>query len=229
MILFSNVQKKYGDHQVLHDINFHIKPGGFVCIIGKSGVGKSTIAHMMMGGELPSEGKIMVKGAVVPLLSADELQRFRQGIGVIFQDFKLLEEKTVFENIAFALQVTGEPEKNILKKVYDALETVGLMDHMNKFPTYLSGGERQRVAIARAIVHQPSLLIADEPTGNLDPENTAQIAQLLVKLNKEYGVTVVLTTHDPFLVKEVSPRILVLEEGVITKDLPPGTLFPSYG
>lgn len=228
MILFANVQKKFGDHQVLKDINFHIESGGFVCIIGKSGVGKSTIAHMMIGGELPTSGKVMVKQEIVPMLSPRKLQKFRQGLGMIFQDFKLLEEKTVFENIAFALHVTGEKEKNISQKVYNALETVDMLDHKDDFPMYLSGGERQRVAIARAIVHQPSLLIADEPTGNLDPENTSQIAQLLLKLNKEYGVTIVLTTHDPHLVKEVSPRILVLEQGVITKDLPSGTLFPSY-
>lgn len=224
MITFSDVTKYFGKHQVLKGVNFHIEQGEFVALIGKSGVGKSTLSHMILGAEAPTSGKVMVKGELIPSLSAKKLQRFRQTIGVIFQDFKLLEEKTVFENVAFALEVTGEPQNLIMQKVYNALETVDMLKAKDKIPSHISGGERQRVAIARAIVHEPDIIIADEPTGNLDPENTSQIANLLTTLNKKNGVTIVLTTHDPSLVKEVAPRILVMEEGIITKDLEPGSL-----
>lgn len=228
MIIFSEVVKQFKQNKVLNGISFHITKGEFACLIGKSGAGKSSIMHLIIGADTPTSGKIMVKGEMVSELSRHDLQIFRRGIGVVFQDYKLLEEKTLFENVAFPLQVTDENKKSITQKTYEALETVGMLDLKERYPNALSGGEKQRIAIARAIVHNPKLLIADEPTGNLDPENTSIIAQLLLKLNKEKGTTIVLTTHNPALVKEISPRILTVENGVITKDLPVGTLFPNY-
>lgn len=228
MIIFSEVVKQFKQNKVLNGISFHITKGEFACLIGKSGAGKSSVMHLIIGADTQTSGKIMVKGEMVSELSRHDLQIFRRGIGVVFQDYKLLEEKTLFENVAFPLQVTDENKESITQKTYEALETVGMLDLKDRYPNALSGGEKQRIAIARAIVHNPKLLIADEPTGNLDPENTSIIAQLLLKLNQEKGTTIVLTTHNPALVKEISPRILTVENGVITKDLPVGTLFPNY-
>ncbi len=228
MIIFSEVSKVFDKNPVLKGVTFHIKKGEFTCLIGKSGVGKSTIMHLMIGAETPTSGKIMVKGQMVHSLGAHQMQLFRREIGVVFQDYKLLDDKTLLENVSFPLEVIGENPEIIAQKAYEALEIVGMLDLKNRYPNALSGGEKQRIAIARAMVHSPDLLIADEPTGNLDPENTSLIAQLLLKLNKEKGITIVLTTHDPSLVREVSPRILTVEDGVIGKDLPIGTLFPNY-
>ncbi len=228
MILLSEISKVFDKNVVLKDITFQIKKGEFVCIIGKSGAGKSTIAHIMIGAEAPSSGKIMIQGEMISELDKEKIQMFRRGIGVVFQDYKLLDEKTLYENVAFPLEVTDFPKSEIPKKVHEALSTVGMVDFKHRYPSALSGGEKQRIAIARAIVHSPELVIADEPTGNLDPENTSVIAQLLKKLNKERGTTIVLTTHDPSLVRETSPRILTVENGIIGKDLPSGTLFPKY-
>ena len=227
MIIFSEVSKIFDKNVVLENVTFQIKKGEFACLIGKSGVGKSTIMHLMIGAEAPTSGKIMVRREMISSLDREKIQLFRRGIGVVFQDYKLLDEKTLYENVAFPLEVIGVSSPEISKKTKIALETVGMFDMRNRYPEALSGGEKQRIAIARAIVHAPELLIADEPTGNLDPENTSLIAQLLLKLNKN-GTTVVLTTHDPALVREVSPRILTVERGIIGKDLPVGTLFPNY-
>lgn len=228
MIIFSEITKTFKTNPVLKGVTFQVQKGEFACLIGKSGAGKSTIMHLMMGAEKPTSGKIMVKNQMITDLDTDEMQIFRRQIGVVFQDYKLLNDKTLFENVAFPLEVTGEKSEIIVQKTYDALKTVGMLDYKDRYPNTLSGGEKQRVAIARAIVHAPDLLLADEPTGNLDPENTSSIAQLLIQLNKERGTTIVLTTHDPALVKEVAPRILTVENGVIGKDLPVGTLFPNY-
>jgi cell division transport system ATP-binding protein len=227
MIIFSEVTKFFGTQPVLSGVNFHVPKGEFACLIGKSGIGKSTIMHLMIGAENPSSGKIMVKGEMVSSLSPSQLQIFRRGVGVVFQDYKLLNNKTLYENVAFSLEVTGELPENIPPKTLQALETVGMAKLKDRYPNDLSGGEKQRIAIARAIVHAPELLIADEPTGNLDPENASAIAQLLLKLN-EQGTTIMLTTHNPSLVKEVSPRILIVEDGKISKDLAKGALFPNY-
>lgn len=228
MIRFDHVQKSFGGVNVLSDVNFTIRAGEFITIIGKSGAGKSTIIHLLIGAESPDSGDVRVHNASIQNLSARELQKYRQKIGVVFQDFKLLENKTVRENIAFALEVIGEDPFLKERKVLEVLAMVGLEAMKDRFPSMLSGGEKQRVAIARAMVHSPFLLIADEPTGNLDPENTISIATLLKKLNKESGVTIVLTTHDPTLVAEIIPRILTLEKGKISHDLPAGTVFPNY-
>ncbi|MEI7511224.1 MAG: ATP-binding cassette domain-containing protein [Candidatus Peregrinibacteria bacterium] len=227
MISFSHIQKQFGRHHVLNDVSFDIAQGEFLALIGKSGAGKSTLIHLLIGAETPDSGDVTVRGKSIPALSSKDLQLFRQSIGVVFQDFKLLNKKTVFENVAFALEVTGE-NAFIDQKVSEALFLVGLENMRDRFPPMLSGGEKQRVAIARAMVHSPVILIADEPTGNLDPENTIAIARLLRKLNLENGVTVFLTTHDPALISEVAPRILTLENGKITHDLKPGTVYPNY-
>lgn len=228
MITFSHVTKVFDNYTLLKSINFNISHGEMVCLIGQSGVGKSTITHMVIGAESPSSGDILVKGSYVNQLRGEELQKFRRKVGFVFQDYKLLTDKTVFENVSFALEVTENSNEFIKKKTLEALYTVGMIELKNRYPVHLSGGEKQRVAIARAIVHAPDLLIADEPTGNLDPENTYSIAEVLKKINKEQNTTILLTTHNPSFVKELSPRILLIEQGVISKDLPIGTLFPNY-
>lgn len=228
MISFFGVHKAFEGTRVLSDITFEVSRGEMVCLIGKSGVGKSTITHMCIGAETPDHGEVIINNTAVHTLSGSALQRFRQGVGFVFQDYKLLPEKTVFENIAFALQVIHHPWGKIHKKTLDVLHSVGMLDQQDRLPSSLSGGEKQRVAIARALVHAPDILIADEPTGNLDPENTSSIAQVLRKVNQEHGTTILLTTHSPAFVKELSPRILLVENGSIAKDLAPGALFPEY-
>lgn len=228
MIHFSHVTKSFNKHPVLRGVSFDVLKGEMVCLIGQSGVGKSTITHMTIGAEVPDTGEVIIKGHHVEMLSRHELQILRRQVGFVFQDYKLLEEKTVFENVAFALEIIGEPPGVIHRKTMESLYSVGMIEMRDRFPSHLSGGEKQRVAIARAIVHAPDLLIADEPTGNLDPENTLSIAKVLHTLNKEHNTTIMLTTHNPSFVKELSPRILVVENGVIAKDLPIGTLFPNY-
>ena len=228
MITFSHVSKGFEAYPVLKDITFTIHHGEMACLIGQSGVGKSTITHMAIGAETPDSGEVIVKGHQVEQLKGSELQKFRRGVGFVFQDYKLLPQKTVFENVAFALEVIGLEAGFVHKKTMDALYAVGMVEMKDRLPSHLSGGEKQRVAIARAIVHAPDLLIADEPTGNLDPENTSSIAVVLKRINKEHGTTILLTTHNPSFVKELAPRILLVEQGVISKDLPVGTLFPNY-
>ena len=228
MVTFTHVAKSFDGYPVLQDINFSVEHGEMVCLIGQSGVGKSTITHMIIGAEKPDRGEVLVKGNSVSQLKGSDLQKFRRTVGFVFQDYKLLPEKTVFENVAFALEVTGQEEGFIHQKTMEALFSVGMLELKDRFPSHLSGGEKQRVAIARAIVHAPDLLIADEPTGNLDPENTTAIAEVLKKLNKDHTMTIVLTTHNPSFVRELAPRILLVEQGEITKDLPVGTLFPNY-
>ena len=228
MIQFSHITKHFDSYPILQGVSFQVEQGEMACLIGQSGVGKSTITHMCIGAEKPDTGEIIIKGNHVNRLSTSELQRFRRNVGFVFQDYKLLPEKTIFENVLFALQVTGVPNGVAHNKTMEALYNVGLVELKDRFPVHLSGGEKQRVAIARAIVHAPDLLIADEPTGNLDPENTSSIASVLLKLNREYGTTILLTTHNPSFVKELAPRILLVEKGVIAKDLPVGTLFPNY-
>ncbi len=228
MISFSHVTKSFDRHPVLRGISFDVHKGEMVCLIGQSGVGKSTITHMTIGAETPDTGDVVIKGQNVGRLSRHELQMLRRQVGFVFQDYKLLDEKTAFENVAFALEVIGEHPGVIHRKSMEALYAVGMIEMRDRFPVHLSGGEKQRVAIARSIVHAPDLLVADEPTGNLDPENTSSIAKVLLRLNREHNTTILLTTHNPSFVKELSPRILVVESGVIAKDLPVGTLFPNY-
>jgi len=217
MIVFEEISKKYGSTQVLNHINLVIKSGEFVSIIGPSGAGKSTLVHLLIGAEKPSKGKITVDGFEVSGMKDRDMQYYRRKIGVVFQDFKLLKQKTVYENVAFALEVCGYEEDEIKKRVAAALATVGMSKLAKHFPRQLSGGEKQRTAIARALVHDPGLIIADEPTGNLDPANAREVIELLKKINDE-GTTVILTTHNKDLVDLLRKRVDTLEDGLMVKD-----------
>jgi len=214
MISFHNVTKRFGSHLILDKITFEIKPNEFVVLKGASGAGKSTIVALLIGAEKPYHGSVEVDGMFVNEMDDNTLQLYRRKLGVVFQDYKLLPKKTVFENVAFAMEVCGESNDVIHQRVPEVLEKVGLLRFQDKFPEQLSGGEKQRLAIARALVHKPRLIIADEPTGNLDEDNVRGIVDLLKKLHEE-GATVLMTTHDP-LVQELAPgRSLRIEDGKI--------------
>lgn len=221
MIIFQNVTKTYkiNSHETvaLDDVNFHIKSKEFVSFVGKSGAGKSTIVKLMVGEDTPTKGKVVVGSYNVNKLKPKELPFLRRKIGVIFQDFRLLPNKTAFENVAFAMEAAGRGMKEIEEFVPQALEMVGLAHKMDNFPRELSGGEKQRVAIARAMINHPDVLIADEPTGNLDPVNSADIIKLLLKIN-ELGTTVLLTTHNKDIVNNLNKRVISLEDGRIIRD-----------
>ena len=221
MIAFHNVYKSYGDQPVLEDINFKVNPGEFISIVGKSGAGKSTIIKLLIGEDLPEKGRVLVGSYEVNKLKASELPEFRRHIGIVFQDFKLLPTKTAYENVAFALEVEGRSQPEIEELVPQMLDLVSLADKSNNFPHELSGGMKQRVAIARAMIHRPAVIIADEPTGNLDHINAQEIVNLLLKIN-ELGTTVVLATHSMDIVNRLRKRVLALEDGKIVKDDPTG-------
>jgi cell division transport system ATP-binding protein len=212
MIRIEGLTKKYGSRTILDDINLEITPGEFITITGPSGSGKSTLVHLLMGADEASSGKILIDDIDIGALTTEQLQNYRRTIGVIFQDYKLLPKISVFDNVAYALEVTDAPHHEIVKRVPIALERVGMHKHMDHFPNQLSGGEMQRVALARALAHEPELIIADEPTGNLDPENTARIMDHLLELHKN-GATIILTTHDPSLVEKTPGRVLGLLDG----------------
>lgn len=221
MITFQNVSKIYKNNShetiALDDLNFHIQPDEFVSLVGKSGAGKSTVVKMLIGEEKPTKGKVIIGSLTVNKLTAGELPFLRRKIGVIFQDFRLLLNKTAYENVAFAMEVAGRNPKEILDVVPQALEMVGLKNKMKNFPKELSGGEKQRVAIARAMISHPDVLVADEPTGNLDPINTADIIRLLLKIN-ELGTTVILATHNKEIVNNLGKRVISLEDGRLIRD-----------
>lgn len=218
MIKFKNVSKIYpGDTVAVKNINLHIKPGEFVSIVGQSGTGKTTIAKLIIAEEKPTKGKIIIGGWDITDIKNSEVPVLRRQIGVVFQDFKLLLRKTVFENIAFALEVSGAPHKKIKAIVPQVLKVVGLEDKGDRFPRQLSGGEQQRVVIARSLVHRPKILLADEPTGNLDAINVREIIDLLLKINK-FGTTVVLVTHNFSIVNGLKKRVITLDQGVIISD-----------
>jgi cell division transport system ATP-binding protein len=214
MIAFHNVTKKFGSHSVLEEVNFEIYPNEMVVLNGASGAGKSTVVALLMGAERPNAGTIEVDDMIVNEMDPNTLQLYRRKIGVVYQDYKLLPNKTVFENVAFAMEVCEEPMDLINKRVPEVLDKVGLLDKQDRFPNELSGGEKQRVAIARALVHDPRLLIADEPTGNLDEVNVQGIINLFKKLHSE-GATIFLTTHDPFVHGLLPGRTLNVENGRI--------------
>ncbi len=218
MIVFQNVSKIYNHNSVALDkVNFKIQPNEFVTIVGRSGAGKSTVVKLLIGEEKPTKGQIFFGSYEVQKLKPAELPEFRRHIGVIFQDFRLLPKKTAFENVAFALEVEGRLQKEINELVPQVLDMVGLKDKMQNFPSELSGGEKQRVAIARAMINQPDVLIADEPTGNLDPFNTWEVIKLLKKIN-ELGSTVILATHDKEIVNTLGERVITLEGGQVVRD-----------
>ncbi len=218
MISFENVSKEYDNGSVgIKGINLKIKPQEFVSIIGHSGAGKSTLLKMILAEEHPTGGVVLFDEVDLHRLPKRHLHKHRRRIGTIFQDFRLLTHKTAYENIAFAMEVAGKNEAEIRNDVPYVLELVGLLDKMYCFPYQLSGGERQRIAIARAIVNQPDLIIADEPTGNLDPINTYDVIQLLKKIN-ELGTTVILTTHNKGIIDSVGGRVITIEDGKIVRD-----------
>lgn len=214
MISFHNVIKKYDSHLVLDSVSFSIENNEFVVLTGSSGAGKSTVIALLIGAVKPTSGSVEVDDMHVSDMNSDTLQLYRRKIGVVYQDYKLLGKKTVFENVAFAMEVCNEPDELIHERVPAVLAKVGLLSFQDKFPDQLSGGEKQRLAIARALVHQPRLIIADEPTGNLDDENVCGIVSLLKKLHEE-GATILLTTHDPLVRELVHGRCLNLEDGKI--------------
>lgn len=218
MIKLENVTKNYpGDINALKQINLHIKPGEFVSIVGQSGTGKTTIVRALIGEEKVDDGKVVIGGWDITKLRQGDIPILRRQIGVIFQDFKLLDKKTLRENVAFALQVCGQSPKKIRTIVPQVLRIVGLESKMNRYPMEVSGGEQQRVAIARALVHRPKILLADEPTGNLDSINTDEIIELLKKINK-FGTTVVLVTHNREVVNQLKKRVVTIDGGRVVSD-----------
>lgn len=218
MILLDRVTKTYKKRgAALQNISLHVEPKEFVIIVGQSGAGKSTLLKLLTREEKPDSGKIIVGGIDYETLRDKEIPYLRRKIGVVFQDFKLLSNKNVFENVAFALEIVGQSNKEIRHTVPRVLEIVGLEGKGNSMPSELSGGERQRVAIARAIVRQPKILIADEPTGNLDPKHAWDVIRVLQKINK-YGTTVLLTTHNQEIVNKLKRRVVTIKDGVIISD-----------
>lgn len=214
MISFHNVTKTFGRRTVFNEVNFQIEPNELVILNGASGSGKSTAVALLIGAQKPDRGSIEVDHFAVHEMNPRTLQLYRRKVGVVYQDYKLLPGKTVFENTAFAMEVCEEPSERIHEQVPAVLEKVGLLGHQDRFPHELSGGERQRLAIARALVHSPRLLIADEPTGNLDEANARGIVDLFKSLHAE-GATVLITTHDPLVHRLLPGRILMIKEGKI--------------
>ncbi|MCH7759502.1 cell division ATP-binding protein FtsE [Patescibacteria group bacterium] len=218
MIKIVNVSKFYPPNtNALCQVSLHIKPGEFVSIVGQSGAGKSTIIRLLTAEEAVDEGKIIVGGWDITDIKPAEIPALRRQIGVVFQDFKLLEKKTVAENISFALEVVGTPHKQISPIVHQVLKIVGLSNKIDCFPRQLSAGEAQRVVVARALVHRPKILLADEPTGNLDPITTRNIVELLAKIN-ELGTTVLLVTHNREIVNFLKKRVITLNKGFVIGD-----------
>ncbi|MCK9187196.1 MAG: ATP-binding cassette domain-containing protein [Candidatus Colwellbacteria bacterium] len=217
VITFNNVSKKYGSNEVVKEASFKINPGEFVSLVGKSGAGKSTLIKMLIGEEKPSKGRVIFGQYEVNKLSNKELPELRRHMGVIFQDFRLLPKKTAYENVVFAMEVAGRPQKEIDEVTPQVLDLVGLATKKHNFIHELSGGERQRVAIARAMVNHPDVIIADEPTGNLDPINTWGIINLLMKIN-ELGTTVILATHNKEIVNQLEKRVISMEDGKVIRD-----------
>jgi cell division transport system ATP-binding protein len=217
MIKFENVTKTYGKHYALNSVNLEIHKGEFISLVGQSGAGKSTLLSLVIGEERPDQGRILIDDIDVGKIRRTDIPFLRRKIGVVFQDIKLLPNRTAFENIAFAMEVAGEKNHVIKKEVPQILEVVGLEDKANAFPDEMSGGERQRIAIARSLVHKPVLLLADEPTGNLDSINAWDIIQLLLKINKA-GTTVMLATHAKDLVNSIKKRVITIEKGEIVYD-----------
>jgi len=225
VIQFEKIQKYFGNRALFDDFSLTIESGEFVALTGPSGVGKSTLIHLLMGSSRPDGGKILIDNFDVSVLKKSEIQMLRRSMGIIFQDFKLLRQKTVFENIAFALEVCDASDAEIELRVPEVLAKVNLTGFEHTFPETLSGGERQRVAIARALAHRPKLILADEPTGNLDPANAREIGNVLRTLNEEDGLTVVLATHDKDLVNLLRPRVVLLQNGEIVRDEKNGEFF----
>ena len=219
MIKLTHVVKIYKTGvRAINDLSLTIEPGEFVYVIGTTGAGKSTFIKLLYREEKATSGTVEVVGRDVSKIRNSKVPYFRRNIGVVFQNFRLLPRKTVFENVAYALEVIDTPKMEIRRRVRATLELVGLEDKVNAFPHELSGGQQQRVAIARAIVNKPKVLIADEPTGNLDPETSKEIISLLERINEEQGTTVLVVTHDREIVQEHKKRTILMENGCVTAD-----------
>jgi cell division transport system ATP-binding protein len=217
MIQFVNVSKVYPSTVALEHINLEIAKGEFVTIIGPSGAGKTTLTKLILAEEEPTEGSVLFENMDINTYSDKELNHYRRRIGTVFQEFRLLPKQTAYENIAFAMEAAGKSDEEIVSDVPHVLQLVDLQDRMFHFPNQLSGGEKQRLAIARAIINQPEILIADEPTGNLDRQNTAEVIHILKKIN-DLGTTVILATHDQQLIDAVGHRIISMEKGMVVSD-----------
>ncbi len=218
MIYFNNVSKLYnGGSKALDDVTLTVTSGEFVSIVGHSGAGKTTLIKMILADDVPTSGTVFFESINVPKSKSQDLTKLRRRIGVVFQDFKLLSNKTAYENISFAMEAVGKTNEEIESDVPHVLELVDLSDKMSHFPHQMSGGEQQRLAIARAIINQPELIIADEPTGNLDAINTYEIVQILKKIN-DLGTTVILTTHNRGVVDSIGKRVITMEKGRVIRD-----------
>ena len=218
LIVFSNVTKIYSSNTVaLDEVSFEIKEGEFVSIVGKSGAGKTTLIKLILGLETPTSGEVFFYGRNISAMDALELQKIRRKIGGIYQDYKLLPNKTVYENVAYIMQIEGEDNEKIALEVPQVLEAIGLSQKIHNFPRELSGGEQQRLAIARAFINHPDVILADEPTGNLDPYNTYEVISLLEKINRT-GKTIILLTHNREVVNKLAKRVLTIENGRIIRD-----------
>ena len=218
MIKFENVTKIYPDETVvLQDVSFEIKEGEFVSIVGKSGAGKTTLVRLILGLETPASGQIFFQGKNVNEIDSLEIQKIRRKVGGVYQDYKLLPNKTVYENVAYIMEVEGKEKEEIEVEVPKVLEIIGLKEKLDNFPKELSGGEQQRLAIARALINHPDIIIADEPTGNLDPYNTYEVISLLEKVNKA-GKTVILLTHDREIINKLGKRVITIENGRVIRD-----------
>ncbi len=221
MIHFKNISKVYPINAVqtiaLEGISFRIHPKEFVSIVGKSGAGKTTLLRLLLKEEEPSQGEILVDSQKLKEVSPRDIPGYRRKLGAVFQDFKLLQHKTAYENIAFAMEVAGHSDEEIRKDIPEILKLIGLTKRAHHFPYQLSGGEKQRIAIGRALAHQPIILIADEPTGNLDPLHTWDIIRLLHKIN-EMGTTVILATHDREIINSIGKRVITLDQGRMIDD-----------
>ena len=219
MIYFDNVSKLYNDGRsaALQEVTFQVAPKEFVSIVGHSGAGKTTLLKMIIAEDRPTDGKVYFESLDVHKIPRSRLPQYRRKIGTVFQDFKLLPNKTAYENIAFAMEANGRSDEEIAENVPQALALVDLDDKAWNFPNELSGGEKQRVAIARAIVNQPDIIVADEPTGNLDPIATYEVVQILRKIN-DLGTTVIMTTHNKGVIDELGRRVITMDEGRIVRD-----------
>ena len=218
MLIMSDVSKVYpSGSMALQDVNVHIEPGEFVFVVGPSGAGKSTFIKMLFREVLPTTGSIFVNGVDILSLTPKEIPFMRRQLGIIFQDYRLLPDRTVYENVAFAMQVIEAPHRKIKRQVMNVLDLVGLRHRANAYPNELSGGEQQRIAIARAIVNDPVFVIADEPTGNLDPETSWDIMEIFKEINAP-GTTIVMATHDKEVVDAMGKRVIAIEKGRIVRD-----------
>jgi len=218
VIYFNNVSKVYNrDSVAMDDVTLTVNAGEFVSIVGHSGAGKTTLVKMIMADEHPSNGSVFFESVNIHKLKSKDLTRLRRRIGAVFQDFKLLPNKTAYENIAFAMEAVGKTSEEIATDVPHVLDLVDLGSRISHFPHQMSGGEKQRLAIARAIINQPELIIADEPTGNLDPVNTYEVIQILKKIN-DLGTTVILTTHNRGVIDSIGKRVITMEKGKIVRD-----------